>query len=192
MSFFPSDLEIANAQSPLDILSEAKNEWDTKGQGIVTLLVDEGRPASQGDSDLTLIHVYALHIPSERVESLLTVIYASGKPYPARINPEKDDIPEYLRKERFVPARKSGLMPPSILQAISEAIPAHTVTEEWVCESPDEFRKQLSKALTLGRVKSAITNIIAASGNAALSPDTSAQPVDQAREREIVSDDDRD
>jgi hypothetical protein len=192
MSFFPSDLEITNAQSPLDILSEAKNEWDTKGQGIVTLLVDGGRSALHGDSDLTLIHVYAMHIPSERVESLLTVIYASGKPYPARISPEKDDIPEYLRKERFVPAKISGLMSPSILNTFREAIPAHTVSEEWVCESPEEFRKQLSKALTLGRVKSAITNIIAASGNVAVSPDASAQPVDQTRESENVSDDDRD
>lgn len=198
MSFFPSDLEIINAQSPLDILSEAKDEWDAKGQGVVTLLVDEGRSTlrSHGDIDVTLIRVYALHIPTERVESLLTVIHVSGKPYPARINPEKEDIPAYLRKERFVPAKKAGLMPPSILQSISEAIPAHTVTEEWVCESPEEFRRQLAKALTLGHVKSAITNIIAGSTNHAQSADASELSVDEAgwgeSESESESDGDSD
>ena len=182
MTFFPSDFEVINAQAPLCILSEAKNEWDAKGKGVVTLLIDEGSPASlvDDDTDMTFIHVYLTHIPTGRVENLLTVIHANGKPYPARINPEKEDTPHYLRKQRIVPAKKPGLISASILQSLSEAIPAHTVTEEWVCESPDDFRKQLAKALTLGRVKSAITNIIAVSRGGSVSDDNSELSVDEA------------
>ena len=184
MSFFPHDLEIANVQSPLDILSEAKNEWDTEGQGVITLLVDEGR-STESDIVYALIRVYAQHIPTERIENLLTVIHVCDKPYPARINLAKEDIPSVLRKERLVPVKNAGLMAAGLLQTLSEAIPAHTVSEEWVCQSPGEFRKQLAKALTRGSVKSAITNIIAASSKDTDSSSPSAISVDETGEDDL-------
>jgi hypothetical protein len=190
MSFFPSDLEIANVQSPFEIITEAKREWDTKGKGIVTLLVDEGGSTSESDTAMTFIRIYALHIPTERVESLLTVVHSCGKPYPARIKPEKEDTPDYLRKEIIVPAKKARTITPGILQAISEAIPAHAVSREWVCESPEEFRRQLAKALTLGSVKSAITNIIAASTYDADPSSASALSVDEPDEDHLESSND--
>ena len=184
MSFFPSNLEIVNVQSPLDILSEAKDEWDAEGQGVITLLVDDGR-STKSDVVYAFIRVYALHIPTERVENLLTVVHVCDKPYPARIELEKEDTPAYLRKERYVPARKAGLMNSDIFQALNKTIPAHTVYEEWVCQSPDEFRKQLAKALTRGSVKSAITNIIAASTKDTDSSSTSAISVEETGEVDL-------
>lgn len=184
MSFFPHDLEIVNVQSPLDILSEAKNEWDAEGQGVITLLVDEGR-STESDIVYAWIRVYAQHIPTERIENLLTVIHVCDKPYPARIDLVKEDVPAVLRKERLVPAKRPGLMTAGLLQTLSEAIPAHTVSEEWVCQSPGEFRQQLAKALTRGSVKSAITNIIAASTKDTDSSSPSAISVEETGEDDL-------
>ncbi|MFN9610547.1 MAG: hypothetical protein ACK546_00080 [bacterium] len=165
MSFFPHDIEIANLESPLDILSEAKLEWDSEGQGIISLLVDEGQSTSKDGTTFALIHVFVVHIPSQRVAGLLTVFHVSGKPYPARIKPERHDVPDFLRKERAVPPRPTDLSKQHVLSSFASMAPAHTVVEEWVCESPSEFRKQLAKALTQGSVKYTITSIVAASGN---------------------------
>ena len=184
MSFFPHDLEIVNVQSPLDILSEAKNEWDAEGQGVITLLVVEGR-STESDIVYAWIRVYAQHIPTERIENLLTVIHVCDKPYPARIDLVKEDVPAVLRKERLVPAKSPGLMTAGLLQTLSEAIPAHTVSEEWVCQSPGEFRQQLAKALTRGSVKSAITNIIAASTKDTDSSSPSAISVEETGEDDL-------
>lgn len=188
MSFFPHDLEIVNVQSPLDILSEAKNEWDAEGQGVIKLLVVEGRstiPATTPDIVYACIRVYAQHIPTERIEHLLTVIHVCDKPYPARIELVKEDIPANLRKERFVPARSGGLLSSDLFKTLNEAAPAHTVSEEWVCQSPGEFRKQLAKALTRGSVKSAITNIIAASTKETDPSSPSALSIDDTGEEDL-------
>ena len=184
MSFFPRDLEIVNVQSPLDILSEAKNEWDAEGQGVITLLVVEGRSTTP-DIVYACIRVYAQHIPTERIEYLLTVIHVCDKPYPARIELVKEDIPANLRKERFVPAMRGGLVSSDFFERVNKAAPAHTVSEEWVCQSPGEFRKQLAKALTRGSVKSAITNIIAASTTDTDSSSPSAISVEETGEVDL-------
>jgi hypothetical protein len=160
MSFFPSDLEIANLQSPLDILSEAKLEWDSKGQGIISLLVDEGHSTFGSDSQFVMIHVYALHIPSQRLARLLTVVHVTEKPYPARIDPEKEDIPDYLRKESAGPVSPP---PQAFIETIRASVSQYKRVDEWVCESPDEFRRQLVKALNLGSVKATVTNIVTVS-----------------------------
>ncbi len=173
MNFFPSDLEITNLQSPLDILSEAKLEWDSKGQGIISLLVDEGRSTSGSDSTSVIIHVYALHIPSQRLARLLTIFHVTEKPYPARINPEKEDIPDYLRKERIGASSRSSL---AAIESFRVSMSQNTSVDEWVCESPDEFRRQLVKALNRGSVKAAVTNIVTVSSVDDETSEIPAQP----------------
>ena len=52
------------------------------------------------------------------------------------------------------------------MRAIERTLPevtTKTIINEWVCDTPAEFREKLEKAFNLGAIKSTINNIIAGS-----------------------------
>jgi hypothetical protein len=158
MSFFPPDLDLENTQSPEDILTEAKAEWQAKGQGILSLVIDR---ICASDGSLVTYNVYAMHVPSSRIEHIFSVLHEKEKAYPASIEINQREIPRDLKKSYTIAARPGGAFFKSTVEVLNAALPERKIINEWVSESPSEFNEKLQRAFGLGSVKSEITNLIA-------------------------------
>ena len=145
-TFWPSDLELNDIQSPMDILEEALREWESRSNGMMTLVLQSAE-STHGDE---MIIVHAKHLPSNRTAALFSVVYRPSNPYPATIQPRDDELPKYLRKTYRAPGR--------LPEVVSTTI-GHTVTNEWVSETPLEFRVNLRKVFNLSVVKSEVLNL---------------------------------
>jgi hypothetical protein len=162
MSFFPSGIELSDIRSPHDILEEARAEWLAYSNGQLDLCLSE---AVREDFDELIWDLFVHHTPSKRLAKILSVAHRPANPYPVEVRPEAFDLPRYLRKRYIVPRRRtSGSF--SFSDRISDLagiLPeplTETVTNEWVCDNPAEFREKLQKALTLGSVEALINNLI--------------------------------
>lgn len=158
MSFFPEDLDLSTLQSPVAILKEAQEEWKDRTQGALILHIVE---SDLSNSSQFIIDIILVHVASKRSARLLSLRHLPGKSYPVEIQPEAFDYPDYLVKQRVVPARKKSLLGPSILEGLGEIIPQHTITNKWICETPLELRERLAEAFNLGSVKSLTVNLVA-------------------------------
>lgn len=167
MSFFPDGIEFSDIRSPLQILEEAREDWRTQTSGLLDLHISDG---GLEEETTFLWEVYVIHTPTKRMAKLLSVAHRPDAAYPADIRPVSFDIPRYLKKSYTVQRRRSApslLSNTSYLRELREfgsEFITETVTNEWVCDTPAEFRKKLQTALTLGTVKSVINSLIAGSG----------------------------
>jgi hypothetical protein len=166
MGFFPDEIELSEIFSPSEILEDAKREWDAHSNGILLLQISQALLESEEE---LVLEVYIVHSPSKRMAKVLSVAHRPNHPYPIEIRPESFNIPKYLKKSYKTQSRRSASPLFSIadqMRAIERALPevvTQTITNEWVCDTPTEFREKLEKAFNLGTVKSTIHNIIAGS-----------------------------
>ena len=162
MSFFPSGIELSDIRSPHDILDEARAEWLAYSNGQLDLCLSE---AVREDDDELIWDLFVHHTPSKRLAKILSVAHRPANPYPVEVRPETFDLPRYLRKSYIVQRRRptGSLDFSSFTSGLAGRLPellTETVTNEWVCDNPAEFREKLQKALTLGSVKALINNLI--------------------------------
>lgn len=155
--YFPVGLKLDDTQTPMEILQDARIDWETESNGLVTLILQTAK--SKGDDDMILVH--AKHVPSNRTVSLFSLVYRPGNPYPVRIQTKDDELPKFLRKSYYEPGFAGVL---GIAAAAS--VQGRTVTNEWVSETPSEFRNKLSEVFNLGIVKSEVLNLVAGSATA--------------------------
>lgn len=164
--FFPVGIQLNDTQTPIEILQDAVRDWETESEGQLTLILQTGT-ATDGDD---MIFVHGKHVPSNRTITLFSVVFRPGGPYPARIQLKTNELPTYYRKSYFQPGLVDGLTLKADMQG-------RTVTNEWVAETPSEFRTKLVNAFNLGVVKSEILNLLCG----APQPDSEAyQPADEA------------
>lgn len=154
-NFWPSGIELNDTQSPKEILHEAQRDWESDSNGLMTLVLQPTK--SESGNDMIIVH--AKHSPSNRTASLFSVVYRPANPYPATIQPKDDELPNFLKKSYyepgFDPMRSFGLMKPANLLKIE----GRTVTNEWVSDTPSEFRAKLKEVFNLGIVKSEVLNL---------------------------------
>lgn len=148
-TFWPSDLNIEDTSSPLDILDEAKQEWLVNSNQLLTLVV---QPTVSASGDQRLI-VHAKHIPSNRTTTIFVVIHRVGSAYPARIVPRSADLPQVLKKTYY----QRGI---TDIGVGFGSLAGRTVQNELVCDTPGEFRTNLNKVFNLGSLKSEIISLI--------------------------------
>jgi len=150
-SFWPSGLEISDTQSPITILETAREEWETKSDGVLTLVLQQA--TSQEHNAMIVVH--AKHIPSNRTATLFSVIHRLKAPYPATIQPMNEDLPNSLKREYYKPGiGEIGI--PSL-----QGLQGRTITNAWVSDTPTEFRDKLAKAFNLSVTKTAILSLAA-------------------------------
>lgn len=161
-SFWPSDLNLEDTSDPLEIIEAARREWHDKSNGRLTLVVQE--TVSSNENDMLIVH--AKHIPSNRTVTLFSVIHRPNNPYPVRIQPKGDELPDQFKKSYYKPgfAEFSGI----------EEMSGRSVTNEWVCDTPEEFRSKLEKVFNLGTLKSDVLNLV-----------SSSAPRDSSSERKV-------
>ena len=152
--FWPSDLEVSDTSSPHEILLEAQDEWKLRSEGMLTLVIQEAKSTS-GNS---ILIVHCKHVPSSRTITLFSVVHRPGSPYPAKIQPRDVDLPDILKKSYYRP----GLTDPLVT-----GIKGETVNNKWVCDTPNDFRKELRNVMNLGTVKGEIQSLISRGGSAA-------------------------
>jgi hypothetical protein len=93
-SFWPDGLEISDIQSPRDILNTANEEWQKNSDGILELVLQDAKSKSEN----SMIIVHAKHVVNNRTAQLFSIVHQPGKPYPVTIQPEKEELPDFLKK----------------------------------------------------------------------------------------------
>lgn len=154
--YWPGQFEVSDTQSPLEILEDALKDWESSSGGILTLVFQEGE--SKSGDDLTVVH--AKHTPSNRTATLFSVVSRKDLPYPVRLFPKSEELPRIFKKSYI---EESGpiisALAPSFGSGIGGTSP-RLVKNEWVADTPGEFRELLEKAFNAGTVQSEVLNLI--------------------------------
>ena len=154
--FWPSGLDLGDTASPKAILETAKGEWETESDGRLTLMIRD----SKSESGNNMILVYAKYIPDNTTTALFSVVHRPNTPYPVTIQPENDYLPQFLKKSY---KRQTMSISASIAASIGDMSGQpieKTIMNEWVAETPTEFRSKLYDAFNLGSVKSAVLGLV--------------------------------
>lgn len=144
-NYWPTGIELNDNDSPQKILEVAKDDWLAQSSGILTLLFQNLKT----DSGIPSIVVHAKHNPTNRTAALFSVFHRPDAPYPATILPKDDDMPRFLKKTYY----EKGFNP-------SINISGRYVTNDWVSDTPAEFRTKLEEVFNLGIVKSEIISLL--------------------------------
>ncbi|NEQ97014.1 MAG: hypothetical protein F6K30_09855 [Cyanothece sp. SIO2G6] len=153
-SFWPKGIELTDTQSPREILKIAQQEWQIGSDGVMELLLQDTK--SQVGNPMIVVH--AKHTPSNRIATLFSVVYRPNSPYPATIQSEHEDLPDFLKKSYQKTTKSFFKTTSEIFGDIEE-----NVTNPWVADTPSEFRKKLSDVFNLGSIKSIIINLVSTS-----------------------------
>ncbi len=161
--FWPEGLSVNDAQSPSEILENAREEWETASNGVLILVLQQ---TESEDGKTMIITVHAKHAPSNRTAALFSVIHRLNEPYPVSIEPRVEgNLPDILKKSyyqynpnyfRCDPDR----FPPEFEDENKEG---WTVTNKWVSDTPSEFREKLTEAFNLSSVKAAVLSLTSGS-----------------------------
>lgn len=145
-SFWPRGIELDDTQSPGEILQNAQQDWETSSSGVLALVLQEDK--TQSGHDMIIVH--AKHVPRNRTTTLFSIIHRPDLPYPATIQPRDDDLPNFLRKSYY--HEEFG----NITAGLKDTV----VNNEWVCDTPTEFRKKLEEAFNLSVIKTKVLNLV--------------------------------
>jgi hypothetical protein len=155
MSFWPDDINSAEVISPREIMERAGDELSTRTQ-ILTVSIYETHLADR--------IVLAFTVKNEKYLLELNLFEASHRldqTYPVVIDPPTSDIPEFLRRERYVPGKPSisTLIRGPMFSEVLGGTSGHYVKNEWVCATPAEFTGKLKNLFALDYVKTRIISL---------------------------------
>jgi hypothetical protein len=153
-NFWPEGIELSDTQSPKDILETAQEDWSESSDGVMELVLQD----AESESGNSMIIVHAKHVASNRTATLFSVVHRPESPYPARIQPKDEDLPNFLKKTYNEPLN------PSLWKDLNsylskETMSQRTISNQWVSDTPSEFRKTLAEAFNLGIIKREILNL---------------------------------
>nr|VFK27668.1 MAG: hypothetical protein BECKMB1821G_GA0114241_102924 [Candidatus Kentron sp. MB]VFK33043.1 MAG: hypothetical protein BECKMB1821I_GA0114274_103925 [Candidatus Kentron sp. MB]VFK75707.1 MAG: hypothetical protein BECKMB1821H_GA0114242_102925 [Candidatus Kentron sp. MB] len=149
-SFWPEDLSLDDTQPPYEVLKSAREEWERETGGAMTLVLQQ----AESESNDAMIIVHAKHVATNRTATLLSVIHRPNEPYPATIQPRREKLPNILKRSYYEPG--TGELASALSMSNIMTGEGQTVTNEWVSDTPSEFREKLSKAFNSSPVKTAI------------------------------------
>lgn len=85
MKYWPEGISISDTSSPLEILEQAREEWETVSDGELTLSLHEDNGAEKR------ITVHAKKISTNQTAALFTVRHGIDTPYPVFIEDPLDE-----------------------------------------------------------------------------------------------------
>ena len=151
--FWPNGLKLDDTESPLQILQSARVNWEKRSGGQLTLFLQD----TETTEDDPMIIVHAQHVESKRTVTLFSVIHRVDAPYPARIQPRDNELPDFLRKTYYKPGIGDVSM--------NLMVKGRTVENKWVCDTPSEFRQRLKDAFNSGVLKSEILSLVSSNSS---------------------------
>jgi len=152
-NYWPEGIDLTDKQSPLEILRDAQAEWESSSGGVLELILQEAE--SQAGYDMIIIH--ARHTASNRTASLFSVVSRKENPYPTRLQPKENELPNFFKKSHKTSNLNSLTAINSVIRQLNEE---KWVNNEWVVDTPGELREKLEKIFNLGDIKSEILNLI--------------------------------
>lgn len=144
--FWPHELDLSDKRSPMEILESAQADWETNSEGLLTLVLQ----TAESESGNTMIVVHTKHTPDNRTTTLFSVVHRASTPYPVTIQPENEDLPNFLKRSYYDPG----------LSVTIPGISGREVENEWVSDTPAEFCKKLQRAFNLGSVKREVLGLV--------------------------------
>jgi hypothetical protein len=79
------------------------------------------------------------------------------------IQPEIDDLPNYLKKSYTRETMSTVAALAASISEISGQVRERTIKNEWVAETPSEFRSKLHDVFNLGSVKYTVLSLVTGS-----------------------------
>ena len=169
-NFWPEGLSVHDIESPYSpytILKNAREEWETISDGVLTLVLQ----SSESEDSNAIITVHAKHIPTNRTAALFSVIHRLNEPYPVTIRPRNENIPNFLKKSYQVSWTSAGSAAAKVVaefEAINNPMSIEKsqklITNKWVSDTPSEFTEKLTEAFNLSVVKSAVLSLASSKG----------------------------
>lgn len=136
MKFWPDDINAEECDSPRDIMQLAGDELANRTGRLVVSIVE-----SQLE-DRTVLAFEVTNSAFALELYLFEVSHRLDQAYPVAIEPPASDIPEFLKKERYVAGTPGVLkhLPTSVMMESFQGRPGRYVTNSWVCATPTEFK----------------------------------------------------
>jgi len=160
MSFWSDDINADEVLSPEDIMKDAGDELHSRtGKLIVSI-----RKSRLDDRVVLAFEV--LNRETQRACTLLEVSHRTDQSFPVLINPPEWDIPNFLKRRRYVPGKRGAFASLGALAAAQQMMgePGRYVENEWVCATPSEFKDKLTKLFDQDRVKYRIISLLTETG----------------------------
>lgn len=165
-NFWPSGLELSDTQSPREILKAAQEDWQTSSDGVMDLVLQDAKSKSEN----SMIIVHAKHVVSNRTATLFSIVHRPNHPYPATIQLEEEDLPQFLQKTYYKGGSRdiADILRHERLDSLGSLLGSQgsllgsqgsTVSNKWVSDTPAEFRTKLADAFNLGLIKGKILNL---------------------------------
>jgi hypothetical protein len=102
-----------------------------------------------------MIIVHAKHVANNRTATLFSIVHQPNKPYPVKIQPKKEELPDFLKKSYgqgpLTSDRQSAMERLKLVPILFD--------NQWVSDTPSEFRENLSQVFNLGIIKREILNL---------------------------------
>ncbi|HKM53525.1 MAG TPA: hypothetical protein VJY33_08940 [Isosphaeraceae bacterium] len=153
MSFWPNDIIVERNNSPRDIMMRAGDELSIRTK-VLSVSIRESRLSDRV--------VLGFIVKNEAYSLEFNLLEASHRPdqsYPVVIEPPPSDIPDFLKRERYIPGSPGLGFTSKALSMVIEGSAGRTVENEWVCATPAEFTEILKKVFALDHVKSTIVSL---------------------------------
>lgn len=165
MGFWPGDITPENISAPNEVLYRAAEELEAQTGTLKATLSER-----IADERVT-VEFLITNVASGACLGLFETSYRAASPYPLAITPPKYELPDYLKRERFVPGFP-GLGAMATLasfehmhRVLNEPTPGRTVTNDWVCATPAEFEEKLESLFETDEVKSLLVGLLATRGD---------------------------
>lgn len=157
MGFWPDDITVNDAISPRQIMESAGEEL-TRKTNVLSVDVRENIL-----EDRIVLIFTVTNSQFSLAFNLFEASHRLDQTYPVVIEPPSSDIPEFLRRERYIPGQSglSSILMGSTFQ-LPEALRGTTgtfVKNEWVSVTPTEFKEKLTKLFALDHVKTRIISL---------------------------------
>jgi hypothetical protein len=165
--FWPAGLDLDDTSSPLEILEMANQEWAEHTSGLLALVIQEAE--STNGNHLLIVH--AKHVPSNRTVTLFSVVHRPGAPYPATILPRDNELPDILKKSYYRPGFAE-------VSAGFRGLEGRRVENDWVSDTPSEFRSQLRNVFKLGILKSEVLSLVSGAASSSRTGDETGNTED--------------
>ena len=157
MTFWTDDINTDEVRSPSDIMADAGEELESR-TGKLTVSIVESQL-----EDRVVFAFEVMQLESRATRNLFEASHRLDQSYPAVISPPAPDIPEFLKKERYIPGqpRDSAVSVAANFRRMVEGTPGRFVENEWVCVTPVEFKDKLTELFSKDYVKVQIISLLA-------------------------------
>jgi hypothetical protein len=159
MTFWPKAITSDEVKSPKAILLDAARELEGNAE-VLQVNVKEV-PLE----DRVVLQFIVVNRAADATLNLFESSHRLNEPYPVAICPPTFDVPEFLKRKRYVAGVSSpflgALEMANIHTKLLESSPGRYVDNPWVCATPLEFKEKLVGLFALDGITTRVISLMA-------------------------------